>query len=302
MLHPDVEAIVGRVPEWRGALNIETERMGGLTNANYRVEVDGRRYAVRISAANAAGLGIDRRHEGEVLRAAATIGVGPELVSFLEPEGHLVTRFIEGRHWTAGEYFDPANLDRLVDVLRRVHALPPVEARFSAFDRVEAFIAKARDLPSPFPEDFPVFLAEMDRLRALQARDSEPWLGLCHNDLYYVNILDDGGVRLIDWEFAGMGDVYFDLATLVYAWESSAELPPPLQDRILLRYFGEAGPARRARFQGMRFMLRFFTAMWAVVQEGSLRAGLIPPAEGFAFGEYADEVFAGMRGLLARPD
>ena len=40
---------------------------------------------------------------------------------------------------------------------------------------------------------------------------------LCHNDLVAENILQlaGGGVLLIDWEYAGLGDGLFDLAVVV---------------------------------------------------------------------------------------
>ena len=34
----------------------------------------------------------------------------------------------------------------------------------------------------------------------------------CHNDLLAANFLHDGTrIRIVDWEYAGMGDRYFDL-------------------------------------------------------------------------------------------
>src|SRR6266540_177225 len=37
----------------------------------------------------------------------------------------------------------------------------------------------------------------------------------CHNDLLPANLIHDGArVRIVDWEYAGMGDRYFDLGNL----------------------------------------------------------------------------------------
>ena len=34
----------------------------------------------------------------------------------------------------------------------------------------------------------------------------------CHNDLLNANFIDDGArIRIVDWEYAGMGDPFFDL-------------------------------------------------------------------------------------------
>ena len=69
---------------------------GGITNHNLKVEVDGEAYVLRVAGKDTSLLGIDRTVEHEATRAAAALGVGPEVVAFVEPEGWLVTRFIDG--------------------------------------------------------------------------------------------------------------------------------------------------------------------------------------------------------------
>src|SRR6266498_3482478 len=70
---------------------------GGITNHNFKVSLDGEAYVLRIGGKDTELLGIDRRSEHAAARAAATAGAGPEVVAFLEPEGVLVTRFVDGR-------------------------------------------------------------------------------------------------------------------------------------------------------------------------------------------------------------
>ncbi len=68
------------------------ERIAGLTNANYRVDVNGERFVLRVSGDNTERLGINRQHEFTALKNAAAIGLGPEVFAFMLPESHLVTR------------------------------------------------------------------------------------------------------------------------------------------------------------------------------------------------------------------
>ncbi|MCU0522781.1 MAG: hypothetical protein MUF84_19095 [Anaerolineae bacterium] len=44
----DVRQIIARVPAWQDAQDVQIERIAGLTNANYRVTVDGERFVLRI--------------------------------------------------------------------------------------------------------------------------------------------------------------------------------------------------------------------------------------------------------------
>ena len=85
----------------------------------------------------------------------------------------------------------------------------------------------------------------------------------CHNDLLTANFLDDGErLRIVDWEYAGMGDRFFDLAN----FSINHELDAAQSEALLGAYFGEARPADLEALELMRFMSDFREAMWGVVQ------------------------------------
>jgi thiamine kinase-like enzyme len=86
----------------------------------------------------------------------------------------------------------------------------------------------------------------------------------CHNDLLNANFLDDGAIRIVDWEYAGMGDRFFDLANFSVNHEFGVE-----DDRRLVSaYFGVERDADVAAVRLMRFMSDFREAMWGVLQSG----------------------------------
>lgn len=294
----EAEVLIAQIPEWVGAEDLQIEPMDGLTNQNYCVTADGERFVLRISGENTAPLGINRVLEREALAAASKAGIGPDVVRFVLPEGHLVTRYIKGRHWTVEEYRRPENLRRVVETAKRLHALPAVRATFSPFWRVEAYARHARAFDVPFPPDFYELLDKMRAIEQNQVRDTSPWLAFCHNDLFFVNFLDDGAIRFVDWEFAGMGDIYYDLATLVYTYDTDGPLPPELEEHLLACYFGEVEPNHRSRLTGMKYMVLFFTAMWALLQNGMQMVGAVTLPEGFDCLAYADHTFEAMRALL----
>src|SRR3954471_6382616 len=88
----DVEVIVERV--WPGQQARVEVLGGGITNHNYRVDVPDGTFVLRIAGKDTSLLGIDRSVEHEAALAAAAVGVGPEVIAFVD--GCLVTRFIEG--------------------------------------------------------------------------------------------------------------------------------------------------------------------------------------------------------------
>ena len=107
----DVDTIVARI--WPGEeLRVEVLG-GGITNHNYKVDAVGGPYVLRIAGRDTDALGIDRSVEHDAALAAAAVGVGPEVVTFVEPEGYLVTRFIEGSIVPIDDMREPAWIKRV---------------------------------------------------------------------------------------------------------------------------------------------------------------------------------------------
>ena len=213
---------------------------GGITNRNYRVDVDGSSYVLRIGGRDTSLLGIDRSVEHAASLRAAEVGVGPAVLDFIEPEGWLVTRFLGARPLPPEELRRPENIARVAGALRRVHEAAPIPGRFDAHAVVEEYRRVAEAHGVRLPAGFAGAHATAERIRL--ARGPQP-LVPCHNDLLNANFLDDGEVRIVDWEYAGMGDRFFDLANLSVNHEFALE-----QDRLLLAaYFGKPVPPTSPR-------------------------------------------------------
>ncbi len=291
----EVSQIIARIPAWTSAKEIRVERIAGLTNANYRITVDGERFVLRVSGQNTDRLGINRIHEAAALQAAEVAGIGPPIVAFIEPEGHLATRWVEGRHWKASEFRTPGHVRLLTETVKRIHALPPNGAAFSPFQRVEVYLQTVRDCGLCLPEGFDNCLETMRAVKADQENDTSHWLRFCHNDLVAVNYLfieAEQKIIVLDWEFAGLGDLYYDLATVVYTHDNVGPIPAELEEGMLACYFGQVTDWQRKRLRGMKFMLMLFTAMWGLAQHAMQQAGWVAPVEGFDYLEFARYLFA----------
>lgn len=294
-LIPEVNEIIAQIPQWKNVKGMQIKPLEGLTNTNYEITLGAERFVLRVSGPNASLLGIDRELEREALWAASQAGIGPEVVQYKLPEGHLVTRYIHGHHLQLSQYRTEENLQRIVGTVKYLHSLPPVGAVFSPFRRVEKYAAQVKTMGVSTPQDFDKFLQKKREIEQAQALDPSPWRRFCHNDLFCVNVMDDGKIRFIDWEFAGMGNIYYDLATLTYAYDSPDTLSLELQDYVLACYFGDVTEQNRVRLAGMKFMLMFFSAMWSLLQKGLQNEGLVRVIEGFDFLAYANTTFETMR-------
>jgi thiamine kinase-like enzyme len=240
---------------------------GGITNRNYLVEAAGEtdRYVIRLAGNDTHLLGISREVEHAATVAAAGVGVGPEVVAFIRPEGYLVTRFIEGRPLAETEAHQPATLARVADSLRHFHGNAAIPGLFIPLRIVEAYRALAVARGVTIPPEYELARAIGRRIElALLAAPVE--LRPCHNDLLNANFIDDGRrIRIVDWEYAGMGDPFFDLANFSVNHELSDD-----ESAMLLGAYDQAVPTkeRLARVTLMRVVSDFREAMWGVLQQG----------------------------------
>jgi thiamine kinase-like enzyme len=234
---------------------------GGITNRNFKVEVDGAAYVLRMGGKKTDLLGIDRAVEHAASLRAEEIGVGPAVVDFVESEGWLVTRFINGRPIGVEEMRSPSVLPRVADALRKIHSAAAIPGRFDAYAVVDEYRAEAEVHGVELPKEFIAAREVSEQIRA--ARGPQP-LAPCHNDLLNANFLDDGAIRIVDWEYAGMGDRFFDLANFSVNHEFEVED----DRRLLAAYFGTERDADLAALRLMRFMSDFREAMWGVLQSG----------------------------------
>jgi thiamine kinase-like enzyme len=234
---------------------------GGITNLNFKVEVDGASYVLRMGGAKTGLLGIDRSVEHAASLRAEEIGVGPAVVDFVPSEGWLVARFIDGRAIPLKEMRSPEMMRRIVEALKKLHSAAAIPGRFDAHAVVDEYRAEAESRGVEIPEEFAAAHVISERIRV--TRGPQP-LVPCHNDLLNANFLDDGEIRIVDWEYAGMGDRFFDLANFSVNHEFGVED----DRRLLAAYFGREREADLAALRLMRFMSDFREAMWGVLQSG----------------------------------
>src|SRR3989442_15037790 len=129
-----IEEVISCIPGWTGATIAVSALGGGITNLNYRVDVGGKSFVVRMPGKDSELLGIDRRREYACTLAAGEGGVGSEVAHFLEADGILITHFIAGRAMSVQEISRPAALRRVAAALRRYHPGPTFPGLFSALE------------------------------------------------------------------------------------------------------------------------------------------------------------------------
>jgi thiamine kinase-like enzyme len=264
---------------------------GGITNHNFRARFGSRDVVVRLPGNDTELLGSDRSGERESNRLAAAAGVAPEVLAGLDDPVVLVTAFVEGPTLEAADLREPAALAEVAAALRTVHGCAATRARFDAFRLVEDYAAATRSRGGEVPAAYEVAHAAAARIESVPRFTGEVPV-LCHNDLLPANFIDTpAGIRLVDWEYAGMGNRWFDLGNFAV----NNELGPAEEEAFLNAYLeAPPAPADLAALRLMRLMSDFREAMWGVVQSA------ISDLD-FDFDDYAKKHFDRLRNAVEDP-
>jgi thiamine kinase len=243
------------------------ERIAAATNLVVKLRLPDASYAVRVPGTAARDFEIDRRSECAALAAVASADLGPNVIACDPDSGLLVTRWIDGETWTAQRAREPDAIQSIAAALRRLHALSTADAIRSLAPRplLEQYWRIVARRAAPWHSR----LASLhERIAALTLEaPAEPEV-LCHSDLHHRNLIEDGdGLRLLDWEYAGMSERAYDLASFA----QSNDLTHAEQEQLLDAY--GATDTIRGRFGRQCVLFDWLCVLWLAavdVAEGSI--------------------------------
>ena len=292
---PSIEAVIEAIPAWRGH-EVRFEPIGGgLTNRNYRVDVDGLPCFVRVPGPATELLAIDRANELHNTRAAALAGVGPRVLDLLAEWNVMVLEWLPGRTMSNEAFAAADSPARIGTVLRQLHAGPRFALDFDMFRLTEFYlgVVAQRDvtIPAGFSDGLPL-VGRVETALAARPLASRP----CHNDLLAENYLDDGRrLWIVDYEYSGNNDPTFELGNtcqeLGFDEARVAEL--------CRAYFEPADSATLdrmlARMQLQMIMSDVGWTLWAAIQ------ARISPID-YDFRGWAEERWGRASSGLASPD
>ena len=249
------------LPKWSEAKITLRVLPGGITNRNFVAEIDGSSYVVRIPGERTEVLGINRLHEANAAQRAADLGIAPPIAGELSGFNTLITSFVEGQHLAGSLFTD--RLPEVIDLIKRFHNGGDIDGKFPIHRIVEAHVRDAQINGVSPPKLWNQLHAVSLRIEAQFAKSPDQ-LVPCHNDLLPTNVLfSKDRTWLLDFEYAGMNNAYFDLANL----SANTELDQTGDETILVNYFGSVTAERWAKLQLMKIMSELREGLWAVVQQ-----------------------------------
>jgi thiamine kinase-like enzyme len=257
-----VDEAVERVSLWRGKEVRVSQLSGGLTNENYLVEAAGRRYVMRIPGQSTELLSIDRANEVYNTKAAATTGIGPQVLEHIPGLDVLVLEFIEGPTMSAATLQSAEMAARMAASFHRLHGSPRFLKDFNMFRLIEEYLRIVDEhrviIPAGYRDRLRV-VAKIEQAVSAGALSAVP----CHNDLLCENFIDDGaGLRIVDYELSGNNDPCFDLGNTA----QEAEFDQDLRAALCAAYFGRDDRRQLARMNLFALMSDVGWTLWGAIQ------------------------------------
>ncbi len=283
-------ALLERIDVLRGRPCRVEPLPGGLTNRNYKITTPDASYVLRHSNPSAADeLAVDRRAEYENSVRAAAAGVGAPVVEYLPDVGVLVVGFLEGETLTDEHLQRPGILPRVAEACRRLHAGEEFVNRFDMFEVQADYLGRVRRRGFRLPSGYLDHAGTVLRIRdALGVRPEAP--RPCNNDLLAANFIDDGRkVSIIDYEYSGNNDPYFELGNI---W-SECHLALDQLEELVAAYDGAPSGSHFARALLWGLMSQYGWTLWASIQDATSSIDFDFWSWGMEKYERAEATFAG---------
>ena len=257
-----IEEAVAKIEDWKGRTISIQPLSGGLTNSNYKVEVDGTPYFVRVPGESTELLAIDRNNEYHNTKAAAEAGVAPKVLYYLPEHCVMVLEFLNGRTMSKETLNGAGMPTRMARAIKRLHAGPRFLTDFNMFRLTEYYLQLCKERDIRIPDGY------LDRMPTVEqiekAMLAHPLATVpCNNDLLAENYVDDGiQLWLIDYEYSGNNDPTFELGNTCQEMQFDDEQIK----EVCIAYFGNASPDKIARMKLNMIMSDVGWALWAAIQ------------------------------------
>lgn len=180
---------------------------GGMSNYTYIVECEGAKYTYRVPGKYAERF-VDRNEEWDNIQKIEQLGINNETIYIELKTGEKLAKYVEG---TILSNTDIESYNMMsAKALKRLHNSDVQFKEYNAFSRLDLYEKYCTDLGFQHPQEYIDLRKRLDSLRELY-KDIKAVP--CHCDYQPTNLVVNGDdFYILDWEFAGMNDPYYDIA------------------------------------------------------------------------------------------
>ncbi len=281
-----IKEITDQIPGWKNK-HIRYEPLtSGYSNIVYKITVDDKTYALRINGKQNGYLGLRYEDEVAIMSLASNYDLTPKVLACENKEDYLITEFVEGPLLQETQLSQPVYLRKVVDLLKNIHNLPYRGNRQSTqFSLTRNYLRGAEELGLPYPPELNEFIEKMNIIEKERQKDPDYLKHYCHNDAFAHNIIlrPNGNVTILDWELSGLGDIWFDLATVSF----SCGFDEATEESMLYLYFGNADEQKMQTLHDIKLVCMIREIGWALMHTALNRNR---PEPGTDYSDFANSV------------
>ncbi|MBT4879559.1 MAG: phosphotransferase family protein [Alphaproteobacteria bacterium] len=239
----------------------------GSTNETYKLNRDGKTYALRYGTPFPSRLHIDRKKELMFHQYGSTKGFSPKLHFASPDKGILVSEYIKGLSLERQDLKDPKLLKLAVHIIQEKNTLKRVKYHRIGDDLLGAINALLKQMKQLHSDDMEKIRAAFTAATSLHASmPLKKFQFPAHNDFLARNLIYDGKkMWLIDWEYADWGGEYNDLAGLFIADELNAEQIVS----VINQYFETFTENERRELMYTCALYGLYSSIWAYAQSNT---------------------------------
>jgi len=180
---------------------------GGMSNYTYVVETGGNRYTYRVPGKFAERF-VDREVEWDNIQRVDTLGLNNKTVYMEIMSGEKLAEYVDGTIMSETDIVSYNEMS--VKALKKLHGSGLKLQDYNAFGRLADYERYCTETGFEHPEKYKELRRKLEDLRQKYVQVQ---LVPCHCDYQPTNLVIDGEkLYVLDWEFAGMNDPYYDIA------------------------------------------------------------------------------------------
>nr|UWI50791.1 phosphotransferase family protein [Clostridioides difficile] len=239
---------------------------GGLTNKNFKLEIeDGTQIAMRVAGVGTAGY-INRPAEKHNASLMSCLGIAPEIYYYDPKTGSQLCEFIKSDTMHAEDFINNSDVVmKSAEIMRKYHdSGMEFKSVFNPIAKMKEYIQILKENGFDKRYDGWDIITEKVDVIEVAYQNNPQKLVPCHNDTLAENFMYDGKVmRVIDWEYGGTNDRFYDMACVCV----ENPLPKDKEELYVRTYFGgEPTEEQRARLLTSKFLVNAHWSLWSLVQ------------------------------------
>ncbi|PGH20174.1 choline kinase [Fusobacterium polymorphum] len=239
------------------------EPLGGMTNHNFKVELNGERYVFRLPGEGCSCF-VNRKNENQNVQLIQNLKIDAKIIHFNENSGVKIAKYIDG-----AETLNPTTAlkykNKVAAILKKLHnSNLSFGNQFNVFNEIIKYELEIEKLTSRKYPNYEVVRKKVFDLKKI-LENTGVHLVSCHNDTVPENfIISNGQMYLIDWEYSGMNEKEWDIGAFCLECNFSKQ---ETKEFIDVYFEGKATKENKMKVLIYQICQDFLWSLWTILKE-----------------------------------